>query len=185
MTLAELRARLRAELGDQTVGAYVWSDELLDGFLGDAVERLGADSPLQREAQLSTAADGAYALPADRLRLHEALLDDTPLHPAEYTVWAGKLRLQSPSPSELLVRYAAARGRPPATGDVGLRAGEDPPVIWLAASYAMEWLSKQREKTGSALAATSGTVAQAYEQRYETWLATKPRPLRRTVMSNG
>lgn len=176
MTLSELRARLRAELGDETAGAYVWGDTLLDGFLGDAVERLGADLPLEREAQLTASADGAYALPADLLRVRSVEAGGLALGPGEYTAWGGTLRLAAPTSTTITVRYAGARARPPASGDAGLRAGEEPPVVWLAASYAMAWLGKQREKAG---AASSGRVAAAYGRRYEEWLRARRRPLRR------
>jgi len=178
MTLSELRPRLRAELGDETTGVYVWSDALLDGFLGDATERLGEDLPLEKEAQLTPNPDGAYALPADLLRLRSVATGGVVLGPGEYTAWGGTLRLASPGSSEISVRYAGARPRPPASGDAGLLAGETPPVLWLAAASAMGWLGKQREKAG---AASSGAVASAYGRRYEEWLRARRRPLRRVA----
>lgn len=69
MTIEDLRAALRAELGDETQGAYLWSDTLLDRFLSSAVGRLGADVPVQRSSTLSSDATGDYLLPADLLRL--------------------------------------------------------------------------------------------------------------------
>ena len=182
MTLAELRARLRAELGDQTAGAYVWGDALLDAFLGDATERLGEDAPLEREAQLAAAPDGAYNLPADLVRVHAVERGGGALQPGEYAAWGGRLRLQAPSTAPVVVRYAAARPRPPLTGDAGLRAGEELPVLWLAAACAMEWLAKQREKAGSSAATGADAVAGAYRQRYDGWLAARRRPLRRRVL---
>ena len=179
MTLTELRARLRAELGDETAGAYVWSDPLLDGFLGDAIQRLGEDVPLEKESSLTVGADGSYALPADLVRLRGVKVGDSALLPGEYTVWAGKLTLHSPSAGPATVRYTAARSRPSVTGDIGLRAGEELPVLWLASAHAMAWLAKQREKAGAG--GSSGAVSQAYAQRYERWLVARRRPLRRIV----
>lgn len=184
MTLAQLRARLRAELGDETAGAAVWSDALLDGFLGNAVERLGRDAPAEAEARLLPDADGAYTLPADLLRLHAVYPDADdgaraePLRVSEYAVWAGRLRAPSAGGSALLVRYAAPRRRPAASGDVDLRGGEEPAAIWLAAAYAMDWLAKQREKAGLQAAGHS-TVGAEYARRYADWLAAGGRVLRR------
>ena len=160
MTLTELRARLRAELGDETAGAYVWSDPLLDGFLGDAIQRLGEDVPLEKESFLTAGADGAYTLPADLVRLRGVRLGDGALPPDEYTAWAGKLTLLSPSTSPVTVRYTAARSRPPATGDIGLKAGEDAPVLWLASAHAMAWLANtDRQSTLTRAKALTGARA--------------------------
>lgn len=179
MTLSELRSRLRAELGDETTGAYLWSDALLDGFLGDAMERLGEDVPLQKTAALSAAADGSYTLPADLIRVRGVDVDGMALESGDYTVWAGALTLASPSSTTATIRYVATRPRPPATGDVGLGAGEVLPVVWLAAAYAMGWLAKQREKASSGAPNSTSAVGQAYAQRYDRWLLARRRPLRR------
>lgn len=182
MTLTELRNRLRAELGDETAGAYLWSDTLLNGFLGDAVERLGEDAPLQRTATLAPAG-GAYTLPADLLRLRAVEIDGVTLAGDEYSAWGGKLTLTSPTTRSATVRYGAARARPPTTGDIGLLAAEEPPVLWLAASYAMSWLAKQREKIGpSAVSTGASAVAHAYVGRYDRWLTARRRPLRRITV---
>lgn len=178
MTLAEVRARLRAELGDETVGAYVWTDALLDAFVGDAVERLGQDAPAQRTTTVAPSGDGSYALPTDFLRLRSVALDGATLRAEEYTLWAGKLTLMAPTSASVAIRYEAARSRPPTTGDVGLGAGEAPPTVWLAASYAMGWLAKQREKAGLGLGHGANAVSGAYAARYEAWVSRR-RPLRR------
>lgn len=188
MTLAQLRARLRAELGDETAGASVWSDALLDGFLGDAVERLGRDAPAQAEARLLPDADGSYTLPADVLRLHAVYPDAgdgesaEPLRVSEYTVWAGRLRVTSAGGAAVFVRYAGPRQRPPAMGEADLRGGEEPAAIWLAAAYAMDWLAKQREKAGVHAAGHSAVGAE-YARRYAEWLAAGRRVLRRRTVS--
>ncbi len=182
MTLADLRARLRSELGDETPGAYVWSNVLLDGFLGDAVERLGEDVPLQQEEELAPSPDGTYLLPPTLRRLHAVEVDRAQLAPSEYEVWAGTLRPTAPSSLPATVRYTAARERPAATGEVGLRHGEEAPVVWLAAAHAMGWLAKQREKVGMG-AQGSAAMSAGYQERHADWLRARRRPLRRGVMT--
>lgn len=182
MTLADLRSRLRSELGDEIPGAYVWSDALLEGFLGDAVERLGEDLPLQREEELAPNADGSYLLPPGLRRLHTVEVEGSVLSPAEYEVWAGGLRLSMPTDTAATVRYSGGRARPAPTGEVDLRPGEAAPALWLAAAYAMGWLAKQREKVGVRADRSEG-VSAGYLDRYAEWRSARRRPLRRGVMS--
>ncbi len=179
MTLTELRARLRAELGDEAAGAYVWTDALLDGFLGDATERLGEDVPAERSVELSPGADGSYVLPGDLVRLRAVESGGVRLLPSEYTVWAGRLTLAVPTSGTLNVRYAAARSRPPATGDAGLGAGEEVPVVWLAAAYKIEWLAKQREKDGVGSHFLPSAAGAVYRDQYDRWLQARRRRLNR------
>lgn len=183
MLISDLRTRLRAELGDETPGAYLWSDALLDDFIADAVQRFGEDVPLEREVVLSVQPDGSYVLPDDLLRVRSVFSEDEPLSGDEYAVWAGKLLPVEARVSDLTVQYEAARPRPSTDGDVTLGAGEDAALVWLSAGFAMEWLAKQREKAGAFPSANAtSAVAEAYRSRYERLLTARRRNLQRVII---
>jgi hypothetical protein len=68
-TRAEIRARVRDELND-TGGVKLWSDGLLNRWIGEAIQEWSRVVPRDRTWQTtSTANDGAYALPSDVLEV--------------------------------------------------------------------------------------------------------------------
>lgn len=182
MTIDELRARLRTEIGDETPGSYTWPDPLLNALLGDGVEQLGMDIPMRRTAELAPAADGSYTLPLGLVRLLRVESSGELLLRREYTL-RGRTLTASGYTGPLSILYDGMRFRPGVGQDPEITDGEAMPVVWLAASYAMRWLAVQRERLGMERARGAHAAAQEYAQRYAEWLAAGRRPLQRYALS--
>src|SRR5581483_9386740 len=168
-TRGGLRQRVRVELHD--AGAtQLWSDELLNQWLAEAISAYGHDLPKQAETTWTSVADQQeYALPSDYLaavrvehpddyfRVYAPVaggdvLEDVSGIPTRFRlseqltfdVYGGNLVLW-PAPDvdgeTIRLRYRALYAAPSADADVlATPSGDDELLVWWVAARALEWI---------------------------------------------
>jgi hypothetical protein len=176
------RARVRAELGDEAT-PYLWSDGLLDGWLGEALAEYERAVPREAAAELaSVAGEGRYALPGDVLAVvrveHPAGVERVRARAGEggagtYDVWGGQLVL-APAPGQtgepIRLRYLGRRAAPRTDAEaLPVAVGEEERLVLYVCARALVWISTQEGKR-QAFERTRGADALAlagwYEARY-------------------
>ena len=186
-TRGKLRATLRTVLGDATAGSYLWSDELLNRLITDAVQDYSLEFPRERSTTVTTVAEQReYALPADCLRVARVTLledadaaqvmvegGDTAGHGFE--LYGGQLVLM-PKPAgggDLLeVRYLASHAELSSDETVStVPASDEGLVMKLAAARAVESLlvdeAKRRQyesRSGQGAREAAGTFRHDWER---------------------
>ncbi len=193
-TLADLRARARAELGDTGV-TPLWPDERLDAWAREGIRVYGRALPRSATLDLtSLAGQGAYPLPADvvavvsvELPPGQALALARGAGPADaggYRIHGGLLVLE-PAPDRsgavIRVRYAALYAEPAADADVlATPPGDDPLLVLAIAARALRWLWLVEAKTlrETRAAPPSLDLAARYEQAFGDVVASRRRALR-------
>lgn len=170
-TRAELRARVRAELGDGG-GTPLWSDALLHQWLDEAIREYGEQLPREASTSLvSVAGQASYALPSDldrvlrvehpdgvlRLAARPAGGDITSVgatgrSPAvgTFDVWGGQLVLE-PAPEAggeaIQVRYLATYPTPATDGAVlATPSRDDAALVWAVCARALRWINTDESK---------------------------------------
>ena len=116
MDLAEMRARVRADLHDEDGGNQRWSDDTLDRHIGRAVQELSLAAPREASATLATTA-GSRDLGIedldDRVSIEavEYPVGQYPAAYADFSVWGDTMTLlitSTPGDGEdVVVRYGA------------------------------------------------------------------------------
>lgn len=184
ITIAELRLRVRVELGDETAGAYVWADALLDSYIAAAVRRYSFDLPGEAEITITTTAGvAAYPLPADCLQVTriEYPAGVFLLHASggggTWEEYAGNLVLglePASSGDVITVRYRKAYSAPDDEGTpLDVPAGDEDLIVWLVCEAALAWLNKQKDKR---LDRRAGYLyPETYAKRYQDWVRARRR----------
>ncbi len=168
-TRADLRGRIRQELGDETAGAYVWSEALLNAYIGGAIKRYSLDLPREDTVEINTVAgQRSYDLPAVCRQVvaveypEGVFLRRDPVAGGDWFSAAGA------GHEDAWEQYGGAlwlRRTPAATGDVvrvrylggydspgddmtelGLPGEDEDLAVWLACEVALAWLNKQKDK---------------------------------------
>jgi hypothetical protein len=167
-TRSDIRARVRAELGDETLGAYVWSDVLLDSHIAAGLRRCGFDLPAEAEtAIMAISGVTVYPLPADCLRVIKvehpagtilrrgsATAGDNWTAPVmgrenAWEEYAHNLVLMAgPSADEtVIVRYLRLYGVPADdSAELDIPGADEDLIVWLVCETALVWLKKQKDK---------------------------------------
>ncbi|HLI29348.1 MAG TPA: hypothetical protein VKZ60_19965 [Chloroflexota bacterium] len=186
------RARVRAELGDETA-PYLWADALLDTWLAEALAALSLRLP--REARWETASVAGQAVYPLPLGVLTVLAVEHPAGPpwlpsasggaeragaGTFRVWQGQLWLR-PAPTvdgaPIRVWYLARRPAPSADSDpLPVEAGDEELLLLYVCARALAWVSGQeakrqvveRQRGADALA-----LAAYYERQYREGLAAR------------
>lgn len=204
-TLAELRALVRAELGD-TTGAPLWPDERLDTWVREAIREYGRALPRRATVDLVSVRDEpSYALPADVVSVLavEYPVGDPlgagrrqPGDAPSFEAAGGRLTL-APAPTRagepIRVRYGALYPEPTAAGDVlATPPADDDLLVMAAATRALRWLWTAEAKSlryvsgANARGVASGTaleLATGYSRALESALSRRQRQLRLSRLS--
>ncbi len=190
-TLADLRARLRMSLNDNTAVNHLWNDDTLDLHINNAIRDYSRSYPRERQTTVDTLAGQAeYDLPADCLAVVRVESVAAPLLPGRdggpgYELYGEKIVL-SPVPTEsglsLLVRYLAPHAALDADTDLSTVPGGDEDLLMrFACAEAIQGLSaeeakRQRFEERAGQAATS--IAALYRQQYERGIRDRGRGVR-------
>jgi len=185
-TLAELRARLRTLLKDNSAEGYLWSDATLDLYLNDALRSYGRVFPRQREATVATVAgQREYDLPSDCLSVvrvevvdstnRASLLEGGDAAGTGYETYGGKLMLM-PAPAEsgltIATRYLAPHADLAADEDTSTApAADEELLLAFACAEALQGLSLEEAKRQAFEGRSgqpAGTAAALYRQQWET-----------------
>lgn len=188
-TRGELKARVRSELNDAGA-ARLWSDSLIEGWIGEAIRAYGRSLPREAVTTLASVAGQAdYALPADTLAVlrvehPEGIvrvgrpgaagedLAATLGWPA-YDVYAGTLTLR-PAPGRsdeaIRVRYQASYPEPAADGDLlATPPAHDDLLVWQACFRALAWIGTdeaKRQRFERERGVSAAEAATEYRARY-------------------
>ena len=183
-TRAQLRTTIRERLED-TTATPLWSDAALNEYLAAAVQAYGVRFPSRATAATDPIANGAtsVALPATVVEtaivaVRDALGRDVPQASARsgpapadasgliqaWSVWGGTLRLQSPAAGDEIGAWAIdyLAGRALVANDLTpqpIVAGDEPIMVALAASQALERRLVEDAKRGVAIAGAADAAS--------------------------
>lgn len=182
-TLADLRSALRTLLNDTAAGGYLWSDEMLNRHLADAVREYSRLFPRELTANVAlVAGQQEYDLPVGcervlRVEVVEdlwVLVEGGDSDGVGYQLFAGKLILL-PKPTaggkNLNLRYLAAHSSLANDADVSTVPAADEDLLLASACAAalqtlsMEEAKRQRFEQGTGRSAEA--AAALYRQQYE------------------
>ena len=182
-TLSDLRSALRTLLNDNVVGSYLWTDQMLNLHINDAIRSYGRSFPLEKETAVTTVAgQPAYDLPPDIVAVvrvvveglvSNVLVEGGYAAGTGYELYGGKLVLLPPPVEDaqsIVVRYLAPHAALTLDTDVSTvpAAGEDLILAFAAArtlqSLAMEEAKRQlfEQRAGQ----TAVSAAALYWEQY-------------------
>ncbi|MCL5256556.1 MAG: hypothetical protein M1319_02025 [Chloroflexi bacterium] len=168
-TRADLRARIRQELGDETAGAYVWSEALLNAYIASAIRRCGLDLPKESMMEISlVAGQRYYTLPDDCRQVAAVEYPEGVFLRRDPVAGGDRLFAGGGEDEDAWEQYGGAlwlRRTPPVNGEVvklrylgsylcpgddvttlDLPAQDEDLVVWLVCEAALSWLNKQKDK---------------------------------------
>ncbi|ACZ42673.1 hypothetical protein Tter_1767 [Thermobaculum terrenum ATCC BAA-798] len=182
VTRADMRNRLRWELGDETQ-PYVWKDLELNEYIDSSVQLLTTHVPRTRCRVVNPdPADGAYYLPEDCIGPPWRVdMDGQVLPPSAYFLPDDHILMLEPMGTRgvrpIAVTYPACVFPPgDDTTPLGILHWEEEPLLWLSAYSALCSLESRRQRGGVMIRKEVPSI-EAYAQRYKDWLRSQPRKM--------
>jgi hypothetical protein len=196
-----LRTAIRQELNDAG-GTQLWTDSLIDEWIGEAIRQYGRSLPKEATAELTTvASQAAYDLPADADRVLRVTYPEGVVWSPDlgsrgacgtYRVFAGQLTLEpAPSTSDesIAVEYLARYAEPAADGDtLATPAADDDILLRLVVGRALRWITldeAKRQRFEQQRGASASGTAALYEQEAEELIRQRKRRLRSGALVSG
>jgi hypothetical protein len=196
-TRASLRSLIRQELGDAG-GTPLWSDALLNQWIGEAIRRYGRELPRELSTTMVVVAGQAsYSLPADCDRVVRveqpkgSQRSSGDRSQAGYRTFAGQILLDPPpgatgSDQDLRLEYLGRYAEPAADADViATPPGDDDLLMGLVCASALRWIDldeAKRQRFERERGASAGETARWYRTRAEEAIALRKRRVRTSVL---